>query len=198
MKTNKNPYEILGLKEGASKDEIRRAYRNLAKKYHPDQYENNPLKELAEEKMREANEAYEVLTKNKDAYNYNSNDYSNDFNIYESIRIDISNRNFAAAEQKLNNCSVRNAEWNFLMGIINIEKGWYDSAYRYFTTACNLDPTNMEYRQAFARFNNLNNSYRQSYYNKKNNDRDLCNICTTLYCLDCCCECMGGDFISCC
>lgn len=60
----KNPYKVLGIKEGASYDEIKRAYRELAKKYHPDRYQNNPLSDLADEKMREINEAYDVLLKN--------------------------------------------------------------------------------------------------------------------------------------
>ncbi|HHW23398.1 MAG TPA: J domain-containing protein [Clostridiaceae bacterium] len=60
----KNPYKVLGIKEGASYDEIKRAYRELAKKYHPDRYRNNPLADLAEEKMREINEAYDFLMKN--------------------------------------------------------------------------------------------------------------------------------------
>ena len=50
-----NPYEVLGLKPGASQEEIKKAYRNLIKQYHPDQYGDNPLKELAEEKVREIN-----------------------------------------------------------------------------------------------------------------------------------------------
>ena len=57
----KNPYKVLGIKEGASYDEIKRAYRELAKKYHPDKYQNNPLSDLADEKMREINEAYDML-----------------------------------------------------------------------------------------------------------------------------------------
>ena len=47
-----NPYEILGVKPGASQDEIKKAYRQLIKKYHPDQYGDNPLKELAQEKLK--------------------------------------------------------------------------------------------------------------------------------------------------
>ena len=60
----KNPYKVLGIKEGASYDEIKRAYRELAKKYHPDRYQNNPLSDLADEKMREINEAYDTVMKN--------------------------------------------------------------------------------------------------------------------------------------
>ncbi|HOJ12845.1 MAG TPA: DnaJ domain-containing protein, partial [Clostridiales bacterium] len=58
-----NPYEVLGVKEGANDEEIKRAYRELVKKYHPDQYRDNPLAKLAEEKLREVNEAYEYLMK---------------------------------------------------------------------------------------------------------------------------------------
>jgi molecular chaperone DnaJ len=59
-----NPYEILGIKEGASEKEIKEAYREQVKKYHPDKHQDNPLYELAEEKLREINEAYEYLMKN--------------------------------------------------------------------------------------------------------------------------------------
>ncbi|MBQ3226388.1 MAG: J domain-containing protein, partial [Clostridia bacterium] len=58
----KDPYEVLGISKGASQEEIKQAYRKLAKQYHPDHYANNPLADLAEEKFKEINEAYEALT----------------------------------------------------------------------------------------------------------------------------------------
>jgi molecular chaperone DnaJ len=58
----KDPYEVLGLKPGASQEEIKSAYRKLVKKYHPDRYQGNPLADLAEEKLREINGAYDALT----------------------------------------------------------------------------------------------------------------------------------------
>ena len=57
-----DPYEVLGVRQGASEAEIKEAYRNLVKKYHPDKYQGNPLAGLAEEKLREVNEAYEMLS----------------------------------------------------------------------------------------------------------------------------------------
>ena len=61
--TMRDPYEVLGVPQGASEEEIKAAYRELVKKYHPDKYQNNPLADLAEEKLREVNEAYEYLEK---------------------------------------------------------------------------------------------------------------------------------------
>ncbi len=58
-------YKILEINENSSEEEIKLAYKKLAKKYHPDFYQNNPLADLAEEKLKEVNEAYDVLTKNK-------------------------------------------------------------------------------------------------------------------------------------
>lgn len=58
----KSPYEVLGLSPGASADEIKKAYRKMVKQYHPDNYKNHPLEELAKEKMQEINNAYEQLT----------------------------------------------------------------------------------------------------------------------------------------
>lgn len=58
-----NPYKVLGVSENASQEEIRAAYLALVKKYHPDKYTDNPLKELAGEKLKEINQAYEELTK---------------------------------------------------------------------------------------------------------------------------------------
>lgn len=73
----KDPYEVLGVSRNASIDDIKRAYRELVKKYHPDKYQDNPLRELAEEKLREINEAYEYLLKNHGQGNFHSGSYTN-------------------------------------------------------------------------------------------------------------------------
>ena len=57
----KDPYQILGISRNATDEEVKNAYRNLAKKYHPDSYGDNPLADLAEEKMQEINEAYDSI-----------------------------------------------------------------------------------------------------------------------------------------
>ena len=61
-----NPYEVLGISPNASNDEVKKAYRDLSRKYHPDSYVDNPLAGLAEEKFKEVQEAYDKIMKERD------------------------------------------------------------------------------------------------------------------------------------
>lgn len=205
----KNPYEVLGIKEGASKEEIQRAYKELVKKYHPDQYGDNPLRKLAEDKMRDINEAYETLkSSHSSSYNksnYSSSTYQNSSNGEQSyefneIRKDIQRGYLDDAYNKLNNMSLRDAEWNFLMGVVYMKRGWYDGAYTYLKTAVSMDPLNHEYKNAFNSLNHGNNHYRNVYHNRRGGGMfggDCCDALCTLWCADSCCECLGGDICSC-
>ncbi len=65
MSKSNNPYEVLGINPGASQEEIKKAYKEMAKKYHPDKYADNPLQELADDKMRKINAAHDELTKGR-------------------------------------------------------------------------------------------------------------------------------------
>lgn len=212
-----NPYEVLGVKEGTSKEDIKKAYREQAKKYHPDQYGDNPLKDLAEDKMRELNEAYDYLMKNSSSsnsykssnnyntssnsnsssnYGYGKDDYSNT-NVYQSVRMDLNRGDIITAEQKLNTMSTKTSEWNYLMGMVHLKKGWYDSAYNFISRACSQEPGNMEYRRAFNELNTRTSNYRDNYYGRRNKNSDMGDLCIKLWCADSLCECMGGDIISC-
>ena len=202
-----NPYEVLGVKPGASQEEIKSAYRKLVKQYHPDQYGDNPLKNLAEEKLAEINKAYDMIKNNNEGnstYNSSSNGYNESYNsygnnsvIYAEIRGLIQNRNISLAERKLNEIRDRNAEWYYLYGRIMLAKGWFESAYNNSQRACKMDPNNFEYRQTLNQLKERSNSYSQTY-RTSNGNMNACDCCMQLWCLDSLCECFGGDLIGCC
>ncbi len=204
-----NPYEVLGIKEGASEEEIKKAYRELVKKYHPDQYQNNPLSRLAEEKLREINEAYDYLMKNsvprQEKKHGNGNNGVNwgsqgENEFFNHVKSHINSGNVKLAEDMLEGSGNRTAPWYYLKGLIFMQRGWYDEAYSHIQRAVNMDPSNYEYRNTLNKMNTSNNAYRTNSFNRGYNkgNPDLCTICQCLWCSDCCCECAGGDLISCC
>ena len=201
-----NPYEVLGIKPNATQDEIKSAYRKLIKQYHPDKFIDNPLKNLAEEKMIEINKAYDILTKNSGGNNnYSSNTSSNYSNAstgsldFQEIRRAIQSGNYAFAESKLSSINNRTAEWHYLYGAVLLNKGWFDSALEHMNTAVSMDPNNFEYRQGLNSLKQRGNNYSNPYYRTTNtNNADMCNCCLNLWCLDSLCECAGGDLIGCC
>lgn len=196
-----NPYEILGVKPGASQDEIKSAYRKLIKQYHPDQFGNNPLKNLAEEKMIEINKAYDELAKNNDnTYSSNSasnssnySDYSNSSYDFQEIRRLIQSGNYLAAENKLNSITNRPAEWHYLNGVILLNKGWFDAALNEMNAAVSMDPNNLEYRQGLNSLRQRGRSYSNPYYRTTNTgSSDMCDFCIKLWCLENLCDCAAG------
>lgn len=219
----RNPYEVLGLKEGASVEEIKKAYRELVKKYHPDRYRDNPLADLAEEKLREINEAYDILIKNagnarqQQSYQQQSyqrqsyqqqrqntgagTGYANDNPMFYQIKMMIQNGNYAQAQQMLDSMQVHDSAWYYLQGLLFLRRGWYDRANVLLQRAVEMEPGNLEYREALSRVNNQYTAYRQnpySYRNSYSQSPDMCSICTSLWCADSLCECFGGDLIGCC
>lgn len=153
-----DPYAVLGVSPSASDEEIKRAYRELVKKYHPDNYANNPLADLAEAKMKEVNEAYDAIVKSRTqgvpvpvrrrrwAGRPGGGQYRSPTLL--QVRQLIAQNNLAEAERILRSSPANSAEWYYLMGSIAYRRGWMDDARQNFWTACNMDPTNMEYRQA--------------------------------------------------
>lgn len=192
-----NPYEVLGINENATDEEIKAAYRELVKKYHPDKYQNNPLADLAEEKLREVNEAYDYLMKNSRSSSYSSNGgYSNTSGRrnpqFETIRREIDANNLGAAEAMLERISVRNAEWVFLSGMVSYKKGWYDDAVSKIQQATSMEPSNQEYRRALNAMMNMDTSYRNTAAGKGYSSTEdiFCQALQCYCCADYCCDCI--------
>ena len=198
-----NPYEVLGVRENASQEEIKTAYRELVKKYHPDKYQNNPLADLAEEKLREVNKAYEMLAKNKGTsgqgtYNGGYNNYNGGYNQnnaspqFAAIRREIDANNLGAAEALLSRIGTRNAEWIFLSGMVSYKKGWYDDALSKVQQAANMDPNNQEYRMVLNKMMSMGGGFRNAAAGRgySNTDDVFCQALQCYCCADACCDCI--------
>lgn len=205
----KDPYSILGISKNASDEEVKAAYKALVRKYHPDNYgDDNPLKELANEKMQEVNQAYDEIMRMRESGSASSSagagsSYSGSAGVYAEIRRTINSRRFGDAEKQLLNIpqAERTAEWHYLASVLLMHRNRQNDAMRELEIACSMDPSNIEYQKAKEMFNNTARNYGSSYYNNgapiRSSSDEACNCCANLLCMDCLCECLGGDLIRC-
>ena len=219
-----NPYEVLGVPETATDEQIRQAYLNLVKRYHPDQYVNNPLSSLAQEKLKAINEAYDIITKQRQknsrsgGYNTRTGSGGSTYNggyqgydastggsqseVFARVRQLLGANQPQAAYSLLMNMQARPAEWYYLAGVACMRMGDMAQAEEMLNRACTMEPNNAEYRNMRDRMSSVSSRFgypnQSGRYGRTSSTSSLCDVCQCLICTDCCCECMGGDFISCC
>lgn len=203
----KDPYEVLGIPKTASDDEVKAAYRELAKKFHPDNYTDNPLSDLASEKMQEINEAYDtIMTQRKNARG--TSDYGGRTSGYggqgggnfADIRSLIVSGRLEDAQELLDGVppEKRDAEWYFLSGSVLYRRGWFDEAYTCFSTACRMNPGNAEYRAALNQIQRQQSGQFGGYRTGgQGSECSACDVCQGLLCADCCYRCFGGSMFPC-
>lgn len=175
-----DPYEVLNIPSTATDEQVKKAYRDLARKYHPDNYHDNPLADLAQEKMKEINAAYDAIQRDRSGrgasssagyaqqsyggYQYQQRQAASGSPAFQQVRMAINRNDLGLAEQLLRRMDDHDGEWNFLMGIICYRRGWVDEARRYYQTACQMDPGNPEYRQTLNYVENNREAYRPEGY----------------------------------
>ena len=169
-----NPYSVLGVERGASDEEIKKAYRNLSRKYHPDANINNPNKAQAEEKFKEIQAAYNQIMDERQNGSYSnsySDNYSYGYNSYGSqgagsVEMQaaanyINARQFAAAMNVLYSIpdSDRNGQWYFFASVASQGLGNLNDAREFISRAIALEPSNFRYRQFEQSINFSSNWY---------------------------------------
>ena len=202
-----NPYEVLGVSPNASNDEVKKAYRELSRKYHPDSYANNPLAELAEEKFKEVQEAYDQIMKQREGgYSYQSGGqsqgYSSASSNQETVELQaarnyINARRFREALNVLSNIPNRSAMWYYYSSIANMGIGNNLVAVDHAKHAAAMEPNNMEYVNYANQMQFRGQHYQTTGYGYGRQSYGTGNLCCDLWCADTLCECMGGDLCSC-
>lgn len=209
-----DPYKVLGVSPTASDEEIKKAYYALVKKYHPDNCQNDDLRELASQKMQEVNEAYELIKEwRAKGEPYGGSTDSRTGNAKSGAGSDPHTARYNRVRQLLNDNKIgdadsllegvpyaeRSGEWCFLKGCVFIRLGRYYDAIRLLEAACRTDPGNMEYRATLDRLRMTANSGAAPAGGNSNTDA-CCgsDFCTTLCCANLLCNCCGGDMIRCC
>ncbi len=187
----KDPYKVLGISPNATNEEVKAAYKALVKKYHPDNYADSPISDIAEEKMQEINEAYdEILRQRAEGASGGGSQSYQGSTSYANIRSLINNGRIDEADAELNKIaqSERNAEWSFLKACILTQRGYYFDAMKFADAACNMDPMNDEYRQLRDNLQRRAGGYQQNTYNGNAGGCNMCDVCSALICLDCLCR----------
>ena len=217
---SKNPYDVLGVSPDASDDEVKKAYRDLTKKYHPDANVNNPLAELAEEKFKEVQEAYDEIMRQRESgggysygygnSSYGGSSYGGGSSSYGGSEQDvqmqavfnyINSRHYREALNLLNRMPNRNAMWYYASGAANAGIGNNVGAWEQAAEGVNMEPNNVQFRQLLNQLDWNSQRYQNNPYGggygAGGTSCGTGNLCCDLWCADSLCECMGGDLCQC-
>ena len=201
-----NPYEVLGISSNADLEEIKKAYRELSRKYHPDSYAGNPLASLAEEKFKQVQEAYDAIMKEKNGdFNYtdnynNSGYYNGESGEMAEVYNLLGRRAYSQALSLLDSMPNRNAKWYYYSAIAQVGLGNNLRGMEYARMAVSMEPNNIEYQNLVNRLSFQGNRYgevRNVYRGGRSGFDDASDLCCKLWLADSLCECMGGDLCSC-
>ena len=170
-----DPYKVLGVSRDASDEEIKQAYRRLAKKYHPDR---NPGDTEAAKKMQQVNAAYEQI-KNPEKARQNTGGYSYGGYSYDPFGGAYSHRQnqgdsyqraayqyilygrYQEAINALNAASEKNARWYYLSALANDGLGNQVTALEHIRRAVSMEPDNYQYLQTLQQMERGEATYRQ-------------------------------------
>lgn len=197
-----DPYQVLGVSPNATDDEIKKAYRTLSKKYHPDANINNPNQDLYTEKFKQVQTAYKAImdarkkgyTNNQSYYNQSSYQYQgNDQATYREIQGFIQARRFQEALAILDQMRNKDAMWFYFSAICMNGIGNHMTALDHAKIACQMEPYNLQYMMLLQQLQSGSSQYRQAqtrYGSPYGNQMDCCGqilLCNLL--LNCCCIC---------
>ena len=184
-----DPYSILGVPRDASDEEIKKAYRALSRKYHPDANINNPNKDQAEAKFKEVQQAYQQIMHEKEYGTFgsgsgyssagngdygpfrgfygqyrqagaNSTENESDLHLRAAANF-INNGRYNEAINLLNSISERNARWYYYSALANSGIGNNVIALQHAKEALRLEPGNMQYQMLVQRFESGGSWYQQ-------------------------------------
>lgn len=187
-----DPYRVLGLQPGASEEEVKRAYRQLAKKYHPDM---NPGDAHAAKMMNDINAAYDQIknpprqTTTQSAgdpfagwYQQSSSSYSS---VFQTAHNYVQMGSYREAIYVLNQVSPsqRTAEWYYLSAIANTNLGNRVLGYEQINQACRMDPSNEQYEAVRRQIEHHGQVYEEQRHNFNFQQVDPCG--TALGCCIC-------------
>ena len=217
----KDPYQVLGISRDATDEEIKKAYRNLSRKYHPDANINNPNKAQAEEKFKEVQRAYDDIMKVKNGRGDDNTDYRqrNGYGGYggfgggyayggqsssegspdymRSAAAYIRAGYYKEAINVLNQVTERNAQWYYYSAIANWAMGNNVIAKEHTNTAVRMEPDNWEYREMLSHMESGAAWYRERsapFGSGYGNDHLCMKLClVNMFCNLCC----GGGGVCC-
>jgi molecular chaperone DnaJ len=203
-----NPYKVLEVSQNASNDEIKKAYRELSRKYHPDSYVNNPLAGLAEEKFKEVQEAYDQIMKERESGYSGVGSSGDDSAELQMVNSYINSGNYVQALNTLSRIPIRSARWYYYSAVANAGVGNNVNAFDHARQAVNMEPGNQEYTNFLNQLESRGQRYQDNRYGYGGGygggfgggygrNYGTGNLCCDLWCADSCCECMGGDMIPC-
>ena len=213
-----DPYSILGVSRDASDEEIKKAYRKLSRKYHPDANINNPNKDQAEEKFKEIQQAYDQIMKERE-YGASGGNYGNSgyggFSGYgnqrntgyqdeEAIRRQaaanyVQSGHYQEAMNVLSSLKEHNGQWYYLSAVANMGLGNNVNALSHIREAVRMEPDNMQYRMMLQRMEGGGTLYQEQqnpFGGMPAGGNDLCMKCL-LANMACSCCCPGSGVICC-